>query len=50
MTFLNNCKQNFDPSLNMAVVNGDYFQYTDMNKFLKNLFLWNHWSGFEIIS
>ena len=25
----------FDPSLNMALVNGGYFHYTDMNKFFK---------------
>ena len=38
VTFLKNCLRNFDPSLNMAIVNGCYFHYnTDMNKFLKNL-------------
>ena len=29
-------------------MNGGYFHYTDMNKFLKNL--WNYWSDFEIMS
>ena len=29
-----NCQRNFDPSLNMAQMNGGY---TDMNKFLKYL-------------
>ena len=31
----------------MTQVNGGYLHYTDMKKFLKNL--WNHWSDFEII-
>ena len=34
----------------MALVNGGFLQYTDMNKFLKNLVLRNCWSDFEIIS
>ena len=42
-------KQNFDLSLNMALVNGGFLHYTDMKKFLKNL-LRNHWSDLEIIS
>ena len=33
----------------MALVNGGFLHYMDMNKFLKNL-LRNHWSDFEIIS
>ena len=33
----------------MALVNGGFFQYTDMKNFLKNLFLRNCWSAFEII-
>ena len=44
-----NCLQNFDPSINMALVNGGFLHYTDMKKFLKNL-LRIHWSDFEIIS
>ena len=31
-------------------MNGGYFHYTNVNKFLKNLLLWNCWSDFEIIS
>ena len=34
----------------MALVNGGFLHYTDMKKFLKNLFLRNSWSDFEIIS
>ena len=33
----------------MALVNGGFLPYTDMKKFLKNIFR-NHWSDFEIIS
>ena len=40
---------NFDPSINMALVNGGFSHYMDMKKFLKNLLLRNHWSDFEII-
>ena len=40
----------FDPSINMALVNGGLLRYTDMKKFIKNLFLRKHWSDFEIIS
>ena len=29
---------------------GDFLHYMDMKKFLKNLFLWNRWSDFKIIS
>ena len=32
----------------MALVNGGFLHYTDMKKFLKNLFLRSHWSDFEI--
>ena len=28
--------QNFDPSINMALVNGGFLHYIDMKKFLKN--------------
>ena len=34
----------------MALVNGGFSHYRDMKKFLKNLFLRNCWSDFEIIS
>ena len=34
----------------MAVVNGGFLRYTDMEKFLKNLVLRNRLSDFEIIS
>ena len=42
--------QNFDPSINMALVNGSFLHYMDLKKFLKNLLLRNCWSDFEIIS
>ena len=44
------CSQNFDPSINMAVVNGGFLHHTDMKKVIKNLLLGNRWSDFEIIS
>ena len=44
-----NCLRNFDPSIDTALVNGDFLHYTDMKKFLNNL-LRKHWSDFEIIS
>ena len=50
VTFFKNCSQNFDLSINMALVNGGFLLYTDMKKFLKNLVLRNRWSDFEIIS
>ena len=34
-----NCWRNFDPSINMALVNGGFLHYMDMKKFLKNLLL-----------
>ena len=43
------CLQNFDQSINMALVNGGFLHYRDMKKFLKNL-LRNCRSDFEIIS
>ena len=43
------CSQNFDPSINMALVNEGFLHYMDMKKFLKNLLLRNRWSDFEII-
>ena len=33
----------------LALVNGGFLHYTDMKKFLKNLFVSNRWSDFEII-
>ena len=50
MTLFKNCAQNFDLSINMALVNGDFLHYMDMKKFLKNFFLQNRLSDFEIIS
>ena len=44
------CTQNFDPTINMALVNGGFKHFRDMKKFLKNLLLGNCWSDFEIIS
>ena len=41
---------NFYPSINMALVNGDFLHYMDMKKFIKNLVLQNCRSDFEIIS
>ena len=35
MTPFKKCLRNFDPSINMAVVNGGFLHYTDMKKFLK---------------
>ena len=43
------CLQNFDPSINMALVNGGFLHYSDMKNFLKYL-LRNYNSDFEIIS
>ena len=34
----------------MALVNGGFLHYTDMEKFLKKFVLKNRWSEFEIIS
>ena len=34
----------------MALVNEGFLHYMDMKKFLKNSFLKNRWSDFEIIS
>ena len=50
VTLFKNCSQNFDLSINMALVNGDFLHYMDMKKFLKNFFLQNRFSDFEIIS
>ena len=35
VTLYKNCSRNFDPSINMTLVNGDYLQHTDKKKFLK---------------
>ena len=40
----------FDPSINIALVNGGFMHYTDMKKFFKNFLLQNRWSDFEITS
>ena len=48
--FSKNCSRSFDPSLNMALVNGGFLHYTDMKKFINNLQLRNRWSDFEIFS
>ena len=45
-----NCSRNFDPSINMAQVNGGFSHFRDMKKFLKNLLLRKCRSDFEIIS
>ena len=50
VTLFKKCLQNFDPSLNMVLVNGGFMHYTDMKKFLKNRLLRICWSYFEIIS
>ena len=50
MTLFKNCTRNFDPSINMVLVNGGFSHYGDMKKFLKNFLLRNCWSDFEIIS
>ena len=42
--------QNFDLSINMALVNGGFLHYTDMKKFLEKFLLRNRWSDFKIIS
>ena len=38
VTLFKNCSQNFDLSINMALVNGGFLHYMDMKKFLKKLF------------
>ena len=42
VTLFKNCLWNFYPSINMALVNGGCFHYTDMKKFFKIRLLWNH--------
>ena len=44
------CSRNFDPSINMALVNGGFLHLMDMKKFLKKFFLQNRLSDFEMIS
>ena len=34
VTLLKNCLQNFDLTINMALVNGGFLHYTDMKKFM----------------
>ena len=43
------CSRNYDPFVNMALVNGAFLHFRDMKKFLKNP-LRNCRSDFEIIS
>ena len=50
VTLFKNCSQNFYLCINMALVNGGFLHYLDMKKFLKNCFLQNHLSDFEIFS
>ena len=50
VTLFTKCLRNFDPSRNMALVNGGFLHYMDRKKFLKNLLIRNRWSDFEIIS
>ena len=50
VTLLKNCSQNFDLSINKALVSGGFLHYMDMKKFLKNFVLQNCWSDFEIIT
>ena len=38
VTFLKECTQNFDPSKDMALMNGGYLYYTDTRKIIKNIF------------
>ena len=47
--FFKNCSQNFDLSINMALVNGGC-EEIHVCIVQKNLVLRNHWSDFEIIS
>ena len=49
-TFKKNCSQNFDPSINMALVNEGFLHHTDIKKFFKNFLLQYRLSDFEIIS
>ena len=50
VTLFKNWSRNFDPSINMDLVNGGFSHCRDMGKFLKNFLLRNCWSDFEIIS
>ena len=38
VTVFKNCSRNFDPSINMALVNGGFLHYIDMKKFFKKSF------------
>ena len=53
--FSDTCFRNFDPSVNMALVNGGFLHYTDMKKFIKNLpsqkplvRFWNDFTGIRV--
>ena len=50
MTLFKICSQNFDLSINITLVNGGFLHFMDMKKFLKNFFLQNCLSDFEINS
>ena len=50
MTLFKKCSQNFDLSINMALVNRGFLHYMDMKKLLKKFFPKNRLSDFEIIS
>ena len=50
VTLFKSCSRNFDPSKNMALVNGGFLHSADIEKFLKNFLLRNRKSDFEIIS
>ena len=39
VTFFKTSSRNFDPSIDMALVNGGFLHYTDMKKFFKILLL-----------
>ena len=43
VTLFKNSSRNFDPPINMALVNAGFLHYRDMKKLLKNLLLWNCW-------
>ena len=47
VTLYKTCLQNFDLSINIALVNGGFLHYMDMKKFLENFFLQNRLSDFE---
>ena len=48
MTLFKNCSRNFDPSKNMALVNGVFLHYMGHEEILKKSSSRNCWSDFEI--